>query len=446
MGTTAGSGGTIQNISNNGIELRQTDFVSISNLNLTNANTTDNCGTEAYDETGGENCRGAIYMNDVQHVLFDNIAINGTAEQGITGVDVTHLQVLNSSIVNAGNSIAESGILLRDLLGIQAEGNTNVISGTTVNNSAQIGIFVRNLKRTSGVLAEADRLEITNSTVTNSGDNTAADNVTISVRDDASNVGANFQTVVSGSTFTGVNGEIADGIQIDAGINAVSQLSISNTTFNNNNTAINITGANNSTTYFDVSNNPNINTDGGQGINFAVNGTASMIGTIANNVIDSFNANNPGFGIDAVVDATGSLVARIDNNIVTDFSIPLRAGARNAGGGTADVTITNNTLNSGGGFAFGAVWVFSGNGSGGESNAVCVNLANNNANDPFGTQEYYVEQYPGNTFTLQGYAGAANSQAAIQTFIEGNNLTGDALVETCCGTTINVTGGTCLVP
>ncbi|MCB1609201.1 MAG: Ig-like domain-containing protein, partial [Xanthomonadales bacterium] len=323
VGTTAGSGGTIQNITNNGIELRQTDFVSIRNLNLTNANTTDNCGTEAYDETGGENCRGAIYMNDVQHVLFDNIAINGTAEQGITGVDVTHLQLLNSSIVNAGNSIAESGILLRDLLGIQAEGNTNVISGTMVNNSAQIGVFIRNLKRTSGVLAQADRLEITNSTVTNSGDNTAGDNVTISVRDDPSNVGANFQTVVSGSSFTGVNGEISDGIQIDAGINAVSQLSISNTTFNNNNTAINITGANNSTTYFDVSNNPNINTDGGQGINVAVSGSASMIGTIANNVIDSFNANNPGFGIDAVVDATGSLVARIDNNIVTDFSIPL---------------------------------------------------------------------------------------------------------------------------
>ncbi|MCB1609528.1 MAG: hypothetical protein KDI71_21400, partial [Xanthomonadales bacterium] len=131
---------------------------------------------------------------------------------------------------------------------------------------------------------------------------------------------------------------------------------------------------------------------------------------------------------------------------VTDFSIPLRAGARNAGGGTADVTITNNTLNSGGGFAFGAVWVFAGNGSGGESNATCVNLANNNANDPFGTQEYYVEQYAGNTFNLQGYAGAPNSQGAIQTFIEGNNFSGDALVETCCGTIINVTSGICAVP
>ena len=320
-----------------------------------------------------------------------------------------------------------------------------MISNTTVDNSAQINVFVRNLKRTNGFAGQPDRLEITGSTFTNAGDNSAGDNVTVSLRDDASNSGANFQTVVSGSTFSGVNGEIADGIQIDAGLNAKSQVSISSSSFNNN-TAINISGANNSTTLFDVLNNSSILADGGQGINVAVNGTASMTGTIADNIIDSFNANNPGFGIDAVVDATGSLTIDIDNNTVSDFSIPVRAGARNGGTGTANVIIRNNTLNSGGGFAFGAVWVFSGNGSGGESNDVCVNLTGNFANDPFGTPEYYVEQYPGNAFDLQGYAGSATSQSAIQTFIEVNNVAGDALVETCCGTSANFGNSVCATP
>jgi hypothetical protein len=140
------------------------------------------------------------------------------------------------------------------------------------------------------------------------------------------------------------------------------------------------------------------------------------------------------------------LTIDIDNNNVTDFSIPVRAGARNSGTGTANISITDNTMNSGGGFAFGVLWVFSGNGSGGESNVVCANISGNNFNDPFGTQEYYIEQYPGNTLNLQGYTGLASSQAAIQTFLEGNNVAGDALVETCCGTSANVGNATCSTP
>jgi hypothetical protein len=446
VGTTDGSGGTIQNITNNGIELISAENISLSNMTLINANLTDNCGTEAYDETGGENCRGAVYLRDVTGITLDNVDINDTSEMGITGTSVRGLALTDSSITNAGNSTSESGILLRDLLGTTAGGDANLIQNTTVTNSAQIGVFIRNLLRTNAPGGAFDRLLMDNVTVTQSGDNTAADNVTISLRDNASNQGSNFQVAVQNCTFTGTNGQIADAIQFDTGINATGDFSITGTTTNNCNTGINISAANSSTTTFLVNNNASINVDGGQGVNIACNGTAVMTGTVSNNTIDSFNANNPGFGIDAVVDATGTLTIDIDNNNVTDFSIPVRAGARNSGTGTANISITDNTMNSGGGFAFGVLWVFSGNGSGGESNVVCANISGNNFNDPFGTQEYYIEQYPGNTLNLQGYTGLASSQAAIQTFLEGNNVAGDALVETCCGTSANVGNATCSTP
>jgi hypothetical protein len=443
-GSTAGSGGTIQNISNNGIELRNCNNISLAFMNLTDANTTDNCGTEAYDETGSENCRGAIYMNTVMHPTFNNLAINETAEQGIMGINVTHLRLIDSTITNAGNSTSESAINIRDLLGTSTDGNTNVISGCTITNSAHIGIFIRNLLRTNPHTGDFDRLEITNTTVTQSGDQTAGDNITISLRDDPSDEGANMQVVVSGCTLTGNTGEITDAIQFDTGINARGDFQFTGTETNNCNTGINLSGSTDSTTTFSVENNPNINVDGGIGINVACNSNAVMIGTIANNTIYSFNANNPANGINVTVDGTGTATVEIDNNTVTDFSIPLQIGARNAGVGTGNFTVTNNTMSSGGGFAFGVLYVFSGNGNN-QGNVVCLNVSGNNFNDPFGTVEYYLEQYTGNTFSLQGYMGIATSAAAIETFIEGNNVAGDAEAATAFGGP-NMSDATCSTP
>jgi len=446
-GSTNGSGGTIQNITNNGLEFISATNVSLSNMTLTNANTTDGAGTEVYNEEGNTNARAAIYLRSVTGVTLTNVDINGTAEMGINGLDVRGFSLTNSSLVNCGNSMSESGILIQNLLGTTAGGDANLIQNTTIDNSADVGVFIRALKRTNAAPGAPDRLLMDSVSVTNSGNFSAADSVLISLRDDVStSAGSNFQAVVQGCTFTGVTGEIVDAIQFDSGINATGDFSISNTTINNSNTGINITGSSASSTTFQVSNNTNVNVDGGNGVNLFSNGSAVMSGTVSNNTIDSFNANNPGFGIRGVVDATGSLTASVTGNNVTDFSIPITMGARGTGSGTGNFTITGNTMSSGGGLAFGVLHLFSGNGSGGESNSVCANISGNNFNDPFGTQEYYIEQYPGNTLNLQGYSGGPTDIGAIQTFLEGNNIAGDALVETCCGTSPNVGNTTCTTP
>ncbi len=459
-GSTDGSGGTLQNINNNGVELISANNISISNMDLLDANLTDNCGTEAYDEFSGGNpgnqdCRGAIYLRNVMHPSFTNITIDDTVDQGINGVGVTHFRLIDSEVLNAGNNNSESGILLRDLFGTVSDGNVNVISNTIVSDAAQIGVFIRNNLRTNGFAGEPDRLELTNSQFLLSAATDNGDNVTVSLRDDnpaGNGNGANFETVVSGCTFTGRVGasSTTDQIQIDAGINAKSQVSITGSTFTSSNTGINLSGADGSLTLFDVDANPSISVRNGTGVNIAVNGTASMTGTVSNHPsIDSSVANNPAFGIAMIVDSNGSAVIDIDNNTITDFLLPVRAGAR-GGTGTADVTLRNNDMTSSAVTGFGVVDLICGNGTVGESNVVCFNIFNNDAFDPQLQGEYFITMTPGTTCTIEGYAGLGTDKAAIEAFVDGAQNSGATTV--CdvgfCGIgVVNYSvGGTCSTP
>ncbi len=461
VGNTDASGGTLQNINQNGIELIDANNIAIHNMDLIDANLTDNCGTEAYDEfsgglPGNQSCRGAIYMLNVEHVAFTNILIDDTAEQGINGVGVTHFQLIDSEVRNAGDGNSESGILLRDLLGTVGDGTVNVIDNSIVRDSAQIGLFVRNNLRTNGFSGEPDRLELRNgsqfllSAATDNGDN-----VTISLRDDnpsGNGAGANFETVVNNCVFTGRVGasSTTDQIQVDAGVNAKSQVTITGSTFSNSNTGINLSGANGSQTSFTVNNNPAISVRFGAGVNLAVNGSAAMDGSVANNPnIDSAMPNNPAFGIDLIVDSNGSAVVDINNNTITDFLLPLRAGAR-GGSGTADITIRNNDMTSSAVTGFGVVDLICGNGTPGESNAVCFNIFNNDAFDPQLQGEYFITMTPGTTCTIQGYMGQGNDRAAIEAFLDANQSSGSSTVceaGTCGLGIVNYSvGGVCLTP
>jgi hypothetical protein len=113
-GTTNGSGGTIQNITERGIELIGTGPVSLANIALNNANTTDST-TALVDLSSAANllnpqaANGAITVDGVNGLTLDNIDIAGTAQMGIAGRNVTNFQLKNSSITNAGNGTAGAG-------------------------------------------------------------------------------------------------------------------------------------------------------------------------------------------------------------------------------------------------------------------------------------------------------------------------------------------------
>ncbi|MCP5424475.1 MAG: tandem-95 repeat protein [Gammaproteobacteria bacterium] len=441
--TTDGSGGTIQNIAQRGIELINASNVSLSNMTLINANQSDGAasdGTSGGNENTDEN--GAIYLDNVSGIDLVNVDINGAAQHGINGHMVTDLDISNSTIQNTGNGIWESGIYLFQLRGTQAAGTDNVFSNSIIRSTGQFNVFVRNNAATNAAPGAMDRLVFNNMQFLDSGASVAGDHVTVSNRDTA-----NFQTVVTGSAFDATPGDTSDSIQVDAGDTSHSDVSITGSSFVDGNLAINISGSGTATTTFNVSNNPSISSRGGSGINIAANSSARMTGTISNNpVITSNFANNNGFGVDVVVDQTGSAVVAIDNNIITSMAVGIRAGARNANTGTADITITDNNISTGGNFAFNAIQLFAGNGSPSESNRTCVNMSGNSTATGFGDDDYFLEQYAGNTFQIQGLSPASGAtQAQVESYIANSNV-GSPSVDAFGGLIVNYTAATCATP
>jgi hypothetical protein len=444
-GTTDGSGGTIQNITSNGASFTSANNVSLSNMTFTNAGSTDGGGAGVCDGNTNAGCHAAINLSTVTHVSLTNVDISGGAEQGINGQNVTHLTLANSTIQNVGNAVNEHGIYIRGLFGTVAGGTVNSITNTTVTNAGNHNVFILTSTATNAFPGQADRLELTNSTFSNPGSAVPSDGVTVAVRGTA-----NFQTVVTGSTFSRVTSACCDGIQVDAGDTSHSDVTITGSTITGpwGQSAINLSGANTSVTTFNISNNPTITGGLGQGINVASNNDSTLNGTIANNPnITTAQANNAGQGIWVLVDSGGQTIVDINTNTITNFSNGIVAGARNTPQGTADITIRNSTVTNGGNFASYGVWVFSGNGSAGETNRTCVNLSNNDVSiSPLGIVEYALEQYAGTTFQLQGFVGSGTSATDVTNYVDARDIGATSVDPDGLSGFLSVTAATCATP
>ena len=121
-GTTAGSGGILQNITNRGIEIINASNVSFSNMNLNSANTADAGNVGVCDENNNIGCYGAVYLKDAAIVSLTNLNINATAEQGINANNVSALTIdkctsINNGTVQGAQDFEESALKLRNLSG-----------------------------------------------------------------------------------------------------------------------------------------------------------------------------------------------------------------------------------------------------------------------------------------------------------------------------------------
>jgi uncharacterized repeat protein (TIGR01451 family) len=196
---SAGSGGTIQNITNRGASFINANNISLAYMNFTNANGTDGAlsdGVVGGNENTDEN--GAIHLQGVTQVDFTNLNINGAVQHGVNGNDVTDLDISNTTIQNAGDEVWESSIYIFDLKGVASANRTSIFNNLNItNDSGQFNVAIFNDNGTNDRPAEKDRLEITNSQFTRNGNNDLiSDNVTIF------NSGTgNFQVIVTGSTF-----------------------------------------------------------------------------------------------------------------------------------------------------------------------------------------------------------------------------------------------------
>jgi len=449
LGTgAAGTGGTLSNNAV-GVNVNNSHNIALSWMNLTNANTADGGGAGVCDAATVTGCNGAVKLVTARNVALSNVAISGTiAENGIFGSTVTNLDLTNVSIPNAGNAANEHGIRIADLLGTASAGTDSVFTNVNVTNAASHNIFIIAGTATNAFPGAPDQLTITGSTIHNPGSVSTSDGITIGVRN-----AANFRTVATGNTFTTARSSI-DSMQVDAGNTSHSDFTFTGNSSTGYNTAVNVSGAGTSVTTFNVSNNPTLAVHAGTAINVASNGDADLRGTIANNSVttpaawqDGVGPENNGFGVDLVVDLNGSIVATVDGNNVDGTSSGLRGTARN-GNGTLNLTMTNNTFAAKGAFAQWAVLLAAGNGSSGEATSLCVNLNNNQATTTGAFyEEYWLEQWTGNAFNLQGLTPAVGAtEAQVEAFVSSKDI-GGATVEAFGGTEVSYTGGTiCTTP
>ncbi|MGH8564420.1 MAG: tandem-95 repeat protein [Gammaproteobacteria bacterium] len=446
----AGTGGTIQNITTRGASFINASNVSLTNMSFTNASQND--GPTAPDGVVGGNSdeNGAIHLQSAANVALTGVTITTTAQHGINGNGVRNLDLTNVTISGTGNEVWESGMFISNLAGRVSASQDSVFQNLNVSNTGQFNIFITNGTPTVAAPAEKDRLSITNSQFSNSGINVIGDHITVA------NVGtANFETLVSGSSFTALvdpSTHTSDNIQIDASGSSSSNASISTSTFSNaGQAAINLSASGNGVGTFAVTNNSNVSVRAATGINLSSVGPSSLRGTISGNTISTNVTNNPAFGIQFVVNDVGSIIANINNNTINgdgtnDFDYGIRGGAR-IGNGTADITLQDNTVQSA---EVAGVWLFSGNASPGESSRTCVNFVSNLIDGgSLAFTDYFVEQYTNTTFQIQGLVGLGTNATNVQNFIAATDDDPAALdptVDAGSGTTVNYTNATCATP
>jgi uncharacterized repeat protein (TIGR01451 family) len=444
-GTTDGSGGTLQNLNDHGIELINAPNVSINNMNLTNAATTQevepNTATCTNLSSGNNlGCNAPIHMVNTTGISLTNLTINGSVQHGINGNNVSGLSISNTDVSNIGNQNKENGMHFINLLGTVSFSNVSVIGSNTRN------VLIENNTGTSNV------------TVTNSTFNTAGSEVGL----DFLGLGtASITFSVTDSSFTDNNAPQLKALAED---NSVIDATITGNDFDGNpavagNSGIDLAAVDTGTLTFDV-----IGTGGNaqtfqpfrsHAINVFTSGGGTASGHVNGNTVlgSTFGA-----GIRAVAQATGAtdpdITIEVDGNTISGVQgvglagihIEARDG-NNSVTGTAnvDATVNNNTVSTNG--ADSAIQVYVSDLLAPRDNRTCVNVTNNNTTAVggfFGPTDFFYGNDPVDGINT----GVALMQGFVTnvptTWTNNGNIDSGGFV----GTGVNpITGaGTCATP
>ena len=437
-GTTDGSGGTIQNISQRGIELLNTALVNISNLNLTSASTTNGAAGDDFDHTGAN---AAIFMNGVATAVFENINITGTiADNGIVGINVSNFQLNNSLITGAGNGAHESGIEFTNLSGTSSLTNTEI------------------------ALSETNSLDIVNTDVNL---NLTLNNVIF--RDTQSSAigegGLQFRSfsVAAGTPTTNIDVIDSDflrlltqGIQIVGEDDSIVNVDIVNNVIDSQaglGAGIDINGNDTATVNFNVNGNT-IQSREGHGINITSFLDSNVMGRANGNTI---TANVIGAGLRFIAQETSNMIVEARNNNVTlaagstaNYAVEAQARFNTA---RLDITLDNNNIQSTAA-QVADIGITSGSSTAGESNQVYADIRNNDilAGGPTTQLRLRVSDLSNtNRLFLTGFVegGAGLDDDAIATWnAKGNTPTATTanINVSLTGTAVAPSAGTALTP
>jgi hypothetical protein len=355
-GTTDGSGGLIQNITNRGVSGTSTSNLSLKNITFTNANMVDAAPCGAADNSG---CNAAVYLNTVTTATLDNIDINGTAQQGINLREVSALQLLNSTVINggAGGQTEEADLYALNLFG------TCAITSCSLTVPAERAAVIYNTNKTLALTVTgstfglnqtqplgADGLEVNSY----GASNTTLDIVNSTFVQPKTN---GLQVITEGTSFTSVD---VTGSTFDPGTGLAAAIDLVTNTSGDMD--------------FNIVNNPMIKGKGINVVNVFAFPNSTFEGRINNNTV--VHNGGSGAGIRVVDQGNGNSKVEIKNNMVTgadDYGITVSA---NSGSGRLDATVTGNTV-SVTALGFYTIHALAGASSSMFTNKVCANVANN---------------------------------------------------------------------
>jgi hypothetical protein len=426
---TAGSGGTIQNITKRGVEFNTATNITLRNMNFTNANTV------AGDAPGDKNNSGvnaALYFSNSNNITLNNIQVNtatgnANARMGINLYNCTNFTLTNSKILRSGLTSGSAGLYAVNTKGI-----------ATITNS-EIGKSSRGARFTNE--NSNFTLNISNSKFTDTRTN--HDNTNLNPEGQAALLlegfgSSNIQSTITGSEFlryaTQGIGAYANGTST-VNINVIkSTLNASNPNLpsgEDHGTGTDLASSENGgTVLFNVIETKVTGRQGHQ-INIFTKDNSKAEGTIQKDTV-SYNyvgvsPNNFGSGIRVKhsSNTSGNKVLVNDNHIsgVSDnqsFGIDVLTNNRNSPG-RIDVTNTNNTVNVGAQSLY-AIRMSAADGS----QKLCTKITGNDVNaGSAGLASFGSSNYSGslNEFLFEGNpAGSTNVQRFQNTWNTGNNL------------------------
>jgi hypothetical protein len=359
-GTTNGSGGTIQNISQRGVQLISASNITLKNIQLTNANLNDaaapivDLGSASEEPAfpSASAANGAIYLSAVLTVALDNIDISGTiAQMGITGVNVSNFTMNNSTITNAGDGsfvagggIFEDAIRMANLSGICSITNSTF----TFSETNTMDVFNRDVNLTLTI----DNCSFNDTQTISSGGATNGNGEGgFQFRSFSSAAGVPVSNIrIKNSNFLRIR---TQAIQTFASSDCILNIDITNNTINSQTdigAGIDINGDQNSQVNFNVIGNPLIASRGGAAVNITAFLDANVMGRVNDNTnINPNGTGAGGSGVRAVAQETSSIIIEVKNNNITmaagNNSTPIDMQARFQSA-RLDAIIDNNNLSS----------------------------------------------------------------------------------------------------
>ena len=342
-------------------------------------------------------------------------------------------------VLNNGNAVGERGIEMTELSG------SGGLSATTVSGSSESNVVITNDTSTLSAF------NVTGSTVANTNMTTGDDGMLV-----LNNGSAAMTVSVTGSTFTDNKGD-----HFQAASDSSSTGSI-DATFDNNTlttTAANdpnvvgggITlnpGSANDLSFRVRNNNIQQAFDDAINLNLDPSSTAagSLVGTISGNKIGSAGQAWSGSESSNTITlrAAGAGVARvaIQNNTIREWTNAMGISIATAeGSADIDATVTGNSIkNPDPTLGLNGIRIDAGATAGPpvDDGIICAALTGNDATGTgvAGAADIRLRQRFNTTIRLPGYGGAIDNDAAVESFVAGNNV-GAPVVDA----TNNVAGG-----